>query len=82
MFQNEEVSEEEGKKFAESINAIFFLTSCKQSIGIDQLFEGCGEKFLEVNGLIDNKNEKDKIVINKKDVKVNDNDNGKKKKFC
>ena len=82
LFQDEEVSEEEGKKFAESINAVFFLTSCKESVGIDQLFEGCGEKFLETNGFIENKNEKAKIVLNKKDVKVNNNDNGKKKKFC
>ena len=37
LFQEEKVSEEEGKNFAKSIGAIFHLTSCKESIGIDYL---------------------------------------------
>ena len=32
LFQDEKVSEAEGKKFAKSIDAVFFLTSCKESI--------------------------------------------------
>ena len=40
------------KKYAKSIGAIFHLTSCKESIGIDELFEECGKKYLEVNNLI------------------------------
>ena len=82
LFQEEQVSEEEGKKFAKSIGAIFHLTSCKESIGIDELFEECGRKYWEVNNLIsDNvKDIKDKIVLNK----ISDNNSGeiKKKKFC
>ena len=53
LFQQEKVSEEEGKKFAQSIGAVFQLTSCKESIGIDELFEECGKKYLEMNKLID-----------------------------
>ena len=49
LFQHEEISEEEGRKFAKNIGAIFHLTSCKESIGIDELFEECGEKYLENN---------------------------------
>ena len=52
LFQEEKVTEEEVKKYAKSIGAIFHLTSCKESIGIDELFEECGKKYLEVNNLI------------------------------
>ena len=82
LFQEEKVSEKEGKKFAESINAVFYLTSCKESIGIDELFEECGKKYLEINNLVGNKGDgKEKIVLNNK----NENDKnkkGKKTKFC
>ena len=81
LFQEEEVSEEEGKKFAKSIGAIFHLTSCKESIGIDDLFEECGKKYLEVNNLIsETKKGNDKIVLDKN--KVNDDSNAVKKKKC
>jgi small GTP-binding protein len=82
LFQEEEVSEEEGKKFAKSIGAIFHLTSCKESIGIDDLFEECGKKYLEVNNLIseNKKGNNDKIVLDKN--KVNDDSNAVKKKKC
>ena len=52
LFQEEKVTEEEVKKYAKSIGAIFHLTSCKESIGIDELFIECGKKYLEVNNLI------------------------------
>ena len=60
LFQEEKVSEQEGKKFAESIGAVFHLTSCKESIGIDELFEECGKKYLEVNQMISNNNKNEK----------------------
>ena len=82
LFQEEEVSEEKKKKFAKSIGAIFHLTSCKESIGIDDLFEECGKKYLEVNNLIseNKKGNNDKIVLDKN--KVNDDSNAVKKKKC
>ena len=79
LFQKEEVSEEEGKKFAKSINAVFQLTSCKESIGIDELFKQCGQKYLEMNNLIETK-QKDKIVLG--NDKGKNNNQGKKKKCC
>ena len=83
LFQEEQVSEEEGKKFANSIGAIFHLTSCKESIGIDDLFFECGKKYLEINKLIDTKGKgKEKIVLDKEGNNNNNNKNGKKKKFC
>ena len=75
LFQEEQVTEEQGRKYAESINAIFFLTSCKENIGVDELFVACGKKYLEKNCLIDNK---DKVTLDKNQTKKT----GKKKKFC
>ena len=82
LFQEEEVTEEEGKKFAKSIGAIFHLTSCKESIGIDELFEECGRKYLEVNNLIteNNKENNNKIVLGKNNE--NNEGEGKKRKCC
>ena len=82
LFQEEEVPEEEGKKFAKSIGAIFHLTSCKESIGIDELFEECGRKYLEVNNLItENAKEKsNKIVLNNNNA--NNEGDRRKKKCC
>ena len=80
LFQQEQVTEEEGKKFAKSIGAVFHLTSCKESIGIDELFEECGKKYLEMNKLIDTK-EKGKIHLDKDKANNNNNNEGKKKKI-
>ena len=81
LFQEEKVTEEEGKKFAKSINAVFYLTSCKESIGIDELFKECGKKYLETNNLVDNKGKEKKIVLNKDDVKK-ENNKERKRRFC
>ena len=81
LFQDEEVTEEEAKKYADSIGAVFHLTSCKESIGIDDLFVECGKKYLEVNNLIGKTEEKnEKIVLDKKNV-INNKDN-KKRRCC
>ena len=81
LFQEEKVTEEEGKKFAQSIGAVFRLTSCKESIGIDELFEECGRKYLEANQMISN-NDKGKDG----NIRLGDNSGGenqqKKKKCC
>ena len=81
LFHDEEVTEEEAKKYADSIGAVFHLTSCKESIGIDDLFVECGKKYLEVNNLIGKTEEKkEKIVLDKKKT-VNSKDD-KKRKCC
>ena len=87
LFTEEKVSEDEVKKYAQSIGAIFKPTSCKECIGIDELFQECGKKYLEKNNLItiQKKEKKD----NKKPVKLeykkednNNNNNNNKKKCC
>ena len=49
LYDNEAVSEEKARKFAEDIGAIFKLTSASQSIGIEELFVNLGSKFLDPN---------------------------------
>ena len=78
--EEEQVPSEDGKKFAQNIGAVFQLTSCKESIGIDDLFYELGKKYLEVNNLIgsSHKDKKEKIKIEKeKNDKGNDNKNKK-----
>ena len=83
LFEDQKVSEKEVKKFAESIGAIFKLTSCKENIGIKELFFECGKKYLEVNKLIGNENKVKKDTENLKIEEKNVDNNGKKgKKKC
>ena len=71
------------KEFANEIGAVFELTSSKESIGIDELFEKLGKKYLEKNNLIDNVNENNKktgsFSLSKENAK---NNKGGKKKCC
>ena len=80
LFNQEQVPEAEVKKFAKEVGAVFHLTSCKESIGIDELFEECGEKYLQNNNLIDNtdKKGKEKFALNN----GKENNNEKKKRGC
>ena len=84
LFNEEEVDEEEAKKFAKSIGAIFKLTSCKESIGIDELFSECGKRYLEVNKLIGNevKAKKDPGNIKLGGTNATNNVNNNNKKKC
>ena len=49
LYESEQVSEEEAKNFAESINAGFYLTSAKNNIRITELFSESGNKYLDPN---------------------------------
>jgi len=86
LFGEEDVDEEEVKKFAKSIGAVFKLTSCKECIGIDELFEECGKKYLEVNNLIGSENkrksDKGKVKLNENINNNNENENKGRKKCC
>jgi len=84
LFQEEQVSEEEGKKFAKSIGAVFHLTSCKESIGIDELFEECGKKYLEENQMINdtNKGKEGGNIILDKNNKKEANSNNRQRRCC
>ena len=79
LFTKEQVSEEEGENFAKEIGAIFRLTSSKEHMGIDELFEECGKKYLQNNKLIDITNNKEDKIDLKKGHK---NNKKKKSKIC
>ena len=49
LYVNEDVPEPEARDFAESINAIFTLTSAKDNDGVEKLFRDIGNKYLESN---------------------------------
>ena len=84
LFQEEKVSEAEGKKFAKEIGAVFQLTSCKENIGIDELFQECAQKFMESNNLATFTDEKknDKIKLDSSNKNNNNGGNIQKKKCC
>ena len=46
LYKSQQVSLEEGKEFADKINAIFQTTSAKNDFGIQQLFINLGKKIL------------------------------------
>ena len=49
LYELEQVTEEEGKNFAKSINAGFYLTSAKNNLRISELFFESGKKFIDPN---------------------------------
>ena len=80
LFEQQEVSDKEVKKFAESIGAVFKSTSCKENVGINELFLECGKKFLEANNLLGNDDKGKKDNENLKIDGKNDKNNGNKGK--
>ena len=83
LFHDEEVNEEEARKYANSIGAIFMLTSCKENIGINELFEECGKKYLEANNFINKSNKgKNNLKLKKNERSENNSGNDKKNKCC
>jgi small GTP-binding protein len=80
LFQNEQIPEQEARDYAKSVNAGFYLVSCKQRIGINELFEDVTKRYLELYKLTMNNNnnkekENKKVVLN---IKITKN----KKKCC
>ena len=88
LYDREQVSEEEARKYAESINAIFGLTSALNNEGIDRLFENLSIKYLDPNfqEKIEEDNREKKrqasIQINRNEIKKYNKEGNKKKKFC
>ena len=87
MYANEEVEEEEAKKLAEDLKAIFQKTSAKSANGVEDLFIKIGKKFLNPkefdssgqtgnSGKTGKNDKKESIKLNKK------NSDGKPKKGC
>ena len=75
--EEEEVSEEEAKKFAEEKNALFKLVSSKEDPeGINDLFDTLLDELLKKNYLSEDENENENYIIDRRKIKK------KKKNFC
>ena len=48
LYDEEVISEEEGKEFAKKIGALFKLVSSQNNTGIDDLFESIAKEYLEI----------------------------------
>ena len=87
-YLNQEVTMDEGKELAKSLDALFICTSAKLGNGIDDLFKLSGEKFLNPNKNIAesymNKNELLEQMNKKKieEIKKGNSKNKKKNKCC
>ena len=77
LYDNEEVSEEEGKNYAKKINAPFLLTSAKtDKNGFDKFVNKLVQQFLEKNKF----NEWEFCSLYTGTIKINTKDHAKKKK--
>ena len=80
LYEYQQVSDEEAKEFAKSINAHFYLTSAKKNILITDLFIQSGKRFLDPNynkETNSDKKETDKNEINKNENDTNENKDDK-----
>ena len=77
LYDNEQVSEDEARKFAEEIGAVFKLTSANTNTGIEDLFKTIGCKVLDPNYSEDGESNQKKM-----NIKIDDDKNKKKKKGC
>ena len=85
MYENEKVEEDEAKKLANDLNAIFQITSAKESNGIEDLFIKIGQKFLNPKGDPIPQKQTDTKKNDKKEkdnIKLNSGTGGKQKKKC
>ena len=97
LLDREQVNEDEARNFAKENNALFYETSAKNSIGVNELFIGIGKKFYGLDPdlkLKDDNNEnersdsKEQNKINENNniklnkEKINDKDNENKKGCC
>ena len=86
LYEEEEVQEEEAREFAESIGAVFELTSAQNNTGINELFLNCGYKYLdpnfkpELDGLASTSEQKQQESLEKKENNKNETKQEEKKK--
>ena len=82
MYLNEEVSEDEGRKYAGDIDAIFTLVSAKTGDCINSLFENVLKKYLKPDFVskINEENSKNKDSKRIENIIINDNRKNKKNK--
>ena len=84
MYEFEQVSTNDGMKFAQDVGAIFQLTSAKKSLGIDDLFLSIGEKFVHPDKEINSNLTKEQMESKRRQKLINDvkEEEKKKKKGC
>ena len=70
LYENQEIEKDEAREFAKKINAIFRYTSCKESKGIEELFEEIGKHYLDPNLKITSNLTKEEILEEKKKIKI------------
>ena len=81
LYDNEQVSEDEARAFANEIGAIFKLTSANTNTGIEELFKAVGCKVLDPN--YNEENETTNNNNKKQNIKIEpETKNNKKKKGC
>ena len=64
LYNNQQVNDNEAIEFAETIGAIFQVTSAKSNIGIDKLFQNIGIKYLDPEFNYKNEEENEKNIYN------------------
>ena len=74
LLEKEEVDEKEARNFAKENEALFFSTSAKNSLGINQLFMDIGKKYTGWSGTV-------KIAANKEEVDNEDKNNKKNEEY-
>ena len=76
LYDDEAVSEEEARNFANEIGAIFKLTSASTNSGIEELFKALGCRFLDPDYIEDYDEKRNNSI------KLDNNNKQKKKKKC
>ncbi len=66
LYETQQVSDDEGKAFAKSINGIFQSTSAKSDSGITTLFENIGRRYFDPNFDTNEKESQEKKEYEKK----------------
>ena len=84
MYQNEEVTNDEGKAFAKELNAIYHRTSAKNQTGggIDELFKSIGQKFLHPDSEITSNMTKEELKKHGEKLRREQIKNQEKKGGC
>ena len=81
LFDMEEVSQEEGTKYAEEIDASFTMVSAYSGAGISQLFENIGMKYLDLDLEEEDENKEGNLKLTTIKL-VEDDDDGKRTNLC
>ena len=82
MYENEAVSENEGRAFAEEIGAFFEITSAKNNTGINDLFMSAANRFVDPSYKNSSGESKDSPEKDEGNIKLDEKAHQKEKKGC